>query len=74
MHFAVPSAGCPPTFTVDIPFLAKGTPILAIFRSLGFHSRSQLEDFLWDSLDDPRRRLFQTVYDDNAFHESMDEL
>lgn len=74
MHFASTSSGSPPTLTVDIPFLAKGTPLLCVFRVLGFTTRSQLEDFLWDSLEDPRRPLFQSVYEDPAFSETMDQV
>lgn len=61
MHFSSPFSGSPPTLVVDIPFLAKGTPLLCVFRVLGFVSRSSLEDFLWDTLDDPRRPLMQTI-------------
>jgi DNA-directed RNA polymerase beta subunit len=40
--------GSPAIFKVDIPFLAPGIPMLAVFRALGFHTKDDIEDIYED--------------------------
>lgn len=70
IHFT----GSPATFRVDIPFLAQGMPMVAVFRALGFETRDDIETFLWDSLDDPRRRMVAAMYDDPVMRMPIDQV
>jgi DNA-directed RNA polymerase II subunit RPB2 len=67
-------AGSPAIFKVDIPFLAPGLPILAVFRALGFHTKDDIEDFLWDDPSDCRRRLVAAMYDDPILTMPLDDV
>lgn len=66
--------GNPPTFRIDIPFLASGMPMVAIFRALGFNTQEEIEDFLWDLPDDPRKKLVATMYKEPVMHMTIDEV
>jgi DNA-directed RNA polymerase II subunit RPB2 len=66
--------GNPPTFRIDIPFLAAGMPMAAIFRALGFSTQDEIEDFLWDTPDDPRKKLVATMYKEPVMNMTIDEV
>ena len=66
--------GSPATFKVDIPFLAQGMPMVAIFRALGLHTQDEIENFLWDSPEDPRRRFVAAMYKDPVMDMTIDEV
>jgi len=66
--------GNPATFKVDIPFLAPGMPLVAIFRALGFNGREDIENFLWDDPEDPRRRYVANMYKDPTATLPIDEV
>lgn len=70
MHYG----GSPATFRIDIPFLAPGMPLGAVFRALGLGGRDEIEAFLWDDVDDPRRRLLAAMYDDPTMNLPLDEV
>lgn len=67
-------SGSPASFKVDIPFLAPGISMLCVFRALGFHTRDEIEDFLWDDPQDPRRRLVSVMYEDPVLHMPIDQV
>jgi DNA-directed RNA polymerase II subunit RPB2 len=66
--------GSPAIFKVDIPFLAPGIPMLAVFRALGFHTKDDIEDFLWDDPNDSRRRMVAAMYEDPLLTMPLDEV
>jgi DNA-directed RNA polymerase II subunit RPB2 len=67
-------AGSPATFKLDIPFLAPGISLVAVLRALGFNTKDEMEEFLWDDHADPRRRLVAAMYEDPVLHMSIDQV
>jgi DNA-directed RNA polymerase beta subunit len=48
--------------------------MLAVFRALGFHTKDDIEDFLWDDPNDSRRRMVAAMYEDPLLTMPLDEV
>ena len=47
VHLASGATGGTPLLTVDVPFVKKDQPIVAIFRLLGFDTQEDIESVIW---------------------------